>query len=136
MVYDSSTGKVILFGGSGDTDLNDTWAYDPAANIWTNLKPSGDLPSARDGHSMVYDSSTGKVILFGGSNESDPTFNDTWAYDPVGNTWTNLNPSGSLPSGRVGHSMVYDPTTGKVILFGGLGEQGIFDDIWAYGVTP
>ena len=47
MVYDSARKKVILFGGAHDmtTDadcLGDTWAYDPAANRWTNLRPAGD----------------------------------------------------------------------------------------------
>ena len=30
--------------------LNDTWAYDPAANTWTDLKPTGDVPAARGSH--------------------------------------------------------------------------------------
>ena len=39
---------MILFGGaSGRTLLNDTWAYDLAANTWTELKPTGTVPSAR-----------------------------------------------------------------------------------------
>jgi len=127
MVYDSATGKVILFGGrelvnGASTSLgflNDTWAYDPTANTWTNLNPSGDLPPARNGHSMVYDSATGKVILFGGFGID--IHNDTWAYDPTANTWTNLKPTGELPSGRHFSSAVYDSGTGQVILFGGSG---------------
>ena len=50
MAYDSSSHRVIMFGGSvadGSKYFNDTWAYDPAANTWTELKPSGALPGAR-----------------------------------------------------------------------------------------
>ena len=46
MVYDTQTNKVILFGGDGNNgnDLNDTWAYDPQSNTWTELSPSGVTP--------------------------------------------------------------------------------------------
>ena len=45
----------------------DTWAYNSAANTWTNLKPAGDVPLARGGHTMVYDPVSRKTILFGGA---------------------------------------------------------------------
>ena len=71
------------------TALNDTWAYDPAANTWADLTPSGPLPSVRGSAAMVYDPSTRRIIMFGGVAAT--RFNDTWAYDPVGNTWTDLS---------------------------------------------
>ena len=43
MAYDPATHRLIMFGGD-DADMffpNDTWAYDPAANTWAELKPSG-----------------------------------------------------------------------------------------------
>jgi N-acetylneuraminic acid mutarotase len=141
MVYDSTTGKVILFGGAGSSYFNDTWDYDPTTNAWTNLKPTGSLPSVRSGQSLAYDSGTGKVILFGGWDGTS-YFNDTWAYDPSANAWTNLKPTGILPSVRSSHSLVYDPGTGKVILFGGMiavedaktdsEVADVYDDTWAY----
>jgi N-acetylneuraminic acid mutarotase len=137
MVYDPASGKVILFGGSGEGFgyLNDTWAYDPTAKSWASLTPTGDLPSAREYHSMVYDSAAGKMILFGGWNDS-AEFNDTWAYDPTANRWASLTPTGEVPSARDSHAMVYDSATGKMILFGGCDENAEFNDTWAYGVTP
>ncbi len=67
-----------------------------ASNVWTNLSPRGTLPSVRAGHLMVYDSATRRVIMFGGFDESASDgylpLNDTWAYDPSANTWTNLTP--------------------------------------------
>jgi N-acetylneuraminic acid mutarotase len=137
MVYDSSAGRVILFGGwddDDDADLGDTWAYDPAANTWTNLNPTGNVPPARSVHSMVYDEAADKVILFGGWDYSaGNSLNDTWAYDPSANTWTNLKPRGTVPSGRYFSSMVYDESQGKVILFGGYDNHDISaDDTWVY----
>ena len=135
MAYDSANGQVILFGGHAGDFLNDTWAYDPTANTWTNLNPAGDLPPVRQGHCVVYDSETGQVILFGGQGNS-AFLNDTWAYDPTANTWTHLHPAGNLPSGRLSRSMVYDSRTGKVVLFGGTSGGGTyFNDTWAYDPT-
>ncbi len=136
MVYDSSSNRVIMFGGLDETNgtnvpLNDTWAYDPPANTWTNLNPSGTLPSVRVGDSMAYDTSTHRAFMFGGVTNSGAS-NDTWAYDPSTNTWTNLSPTGAVPSARAWHKMVYDSDTGKLIMFGGLGNSADFNDTWAY----
>jgi len=138
VVYDSDTSRIIRFGGSdavGDAPLDGTWAYDPAAATWTELHPQGDVPPARIHHAMVYDSSSGKVILFGGIGlQTLQALDDTWAYDPAANKWTRLQPQGEQPPARAWHTMVYDPVGHKVILFGGsaLGSNGPLDDTWAY----
>jgi N-acetylneuraminic acid mutarotase len=137
LVYDSTNGVVYLFGGwkEGGIDLNDLWVYDPGANTWTERAPSGGPPAAREGQSMVYDSAANRVILFGGTVTNTSFFNDTWAYDPVANEWTDLDPSGTLPSPRVGALMMYDSIRGKVILYGGWDGASALNDTWAYG-TP
>jgi N-acetylneuraminic acid mutarotase len=135
MVYDPSTRSLIMFGGetTGGGSLNDTWAYDPTANTWTNLSPSGKLPYVRDCHSMVYDPQARRVILFGGmEGATNFAMNDTWAYDPVANTWTNLRTPEPLPSRRTLQSMAYDPTTPRMIMFGGWSNSGSLNDTWAY----
>jgi N-acetylneuraminic acid mutarotase len=133
LVYDDKSGKVILFGGWAGTDFNDTWAYDPVANSWTDLAPTGDVPPARHDHVMTIDTDTGLVILFGGTDaKTYEEFADTWAYDPASNTWTDLAPTGDVPPSRCLHAMVYDPATKKVILFGGSRHGGCLGDVWAY----
>ena len=135
MVYDSKSGKVLLFGGTGsETFFNDTWQYDPASNTWTDLAPAGDVPQGGSAASMVYDSDRGKIILFGGGS-GQASFDDTWAYDPATNTWTDLVPPGSVPSARVGHGMVYNAADGTVILYGGRDEDGFLSDTWSYNVA-
>lgn len=140
MVYDSATGKVILFGGLDLKTLNDTWVYDPAANTWTDLHPAGDVPPARSGAAMVYDSDSDRVVLFGGSDTlmGDSCLNDTWAYDPTANTWTKLALGANPPRARSCGAMVYDSGTKRAVLFGGLywAPQSYLDlaDTWAFGV--
>lgn len=131
MAYDSDSHKVILFGGEGLADYADTWVYELLTNIWTEMNPPTG-PDARLGASMVYDSNSRKVILFGGLNTSFMYTDDTWAYDLLTNTWTEMKPS-TAPSGRAFHRMVYDSSSAKVILFGGDSDQtGFRGDTWVY----
>jgi N-acetylneuraminic acid mutarotase len=133
MVYDSGAGRVVLFGGAqaDDTVLNDTWAFDSAASTWTKLSPPGEIPPARAAQAMAYDSDTGKVVLFGGRRADKTALDDTWVYDSVANTWTELHLVGDLPRVRASHSMVYDSNTGKIVLFGGGAAGEYFNDTWA-----
>jgi N-acetylneuraminic acid mutarotase len=134
MAYDQVGGRFIVFGGGdGDDSFNDTWGYEPASNTWTELKPSGALPPARHSHTMTYDPVTHRLIVFGGSDEDGMPLNDTWAYDPVTNTWTELKPSGTVPSQRSWHSMAYDFNTRRLMMFGGYtGAGASLNDTWAY----
>jgi N-acetylneuraminic acid mutarotase len=135
MAYNSLSDRVILFGGYGDDSslFGDTWVYDLFTNTWTNMSPLIQ-PSPRYSHSMVYHSLADKIILFGGTSDSSSSFGDTWAYDLSTNTWTSMNPSTS-PTARFQHSMVYDSKSDKVILFGGRDEETyskVLDDTWVY----
>ncbi|MFA5859295.1 MAG: kelch repeat-containing protein, partial [Elusimicrobiota bacterium] len=131
LVYDTENKKFVTFGGyNGTAQLQDTYVYDDVQNSWTNMNPS-TKPSIREYYSMVYDSYNEKTLLFGGW-EGVNRYNDTWAYDYAVNTWTGLNPGGSLPPVRYGQSMVYDSNNRQVILFGGSGDSGYLDDTWIY----
>lgn len=136
LTYDSAAGRAILFGGWDDSNyLDDTWAYDPDSNKWTNLDPAGAVPRARHRHSMVYDQVSGTVILFGGW-DGTACLDDTWQYDPVENTWTDLKPENHLPSARNLFAMVYDQDSDRVLLFGGWGGVIALGDTWAYAPPP
>ena len=140
MAYDSSTRRVIVFGGIGkrdpgdvsDTDFNDTWAYDPATNNWTELKPPGSLPEARHGCSMAYDPSGRRMVMFGGTTANAFALGDTWEYDCVKNIWTEIESAGLSPSARLNTSLMYCDSVGQVAMFGGLSERAAMNDIWAY----
>jgi len=121
MAYDAESARVLLFGGAGEGPTS-TWAYDPAADTWTAMAPAAS-PSERNYGAMAYDPVTDRVILFGGlSGEDagpDTEAGGTWAYDYNSDTWTDLKPA-TNPGPRVYTAMAYEPTTRRIILFGGL----------------
>jgi len=125
-----------------DGELGDTWIYD--FGYWTQVNPSTS-PSARFGHSMLYNPYTEQVLVFGGCYYNPYEweyyeYNDTWFFDQSANRWTQLNPS-HRPSNRGFCTMVFSPTTNKTILFGGCNDwypppwgfpQINYDDTWIY----
>jgi hypothetical protein len=146
MVYDPAGKRTILFGGAaewpGSKLFGDIWAYDSQARTWAELVPKGTAPAVRWGHSLAYDPASGKIILFGGvgwKSSGAATFNDTWSFDPATDRWARLKTRGTPPA-RYGHSMVYDPSSGKIIMFGGLEAKGrdaapslpVDDKTWAF----
>lgn len=134
MTYDSDSDKVILY--SGDTSLSvilaDTWVYDLLTDTWTEKSSSISL-GMRNGHSMIYDTKTKGIVLFGGLKGSIRQ-EDTWTYDYLTDTWSQMTPS-NKPSARTSHSMVYDSTSEKTILFGGDTNTGYCNETWAYNFT-
>jgi hypothetical protein len=139
MSYDSLRDRVVLFGGlDGSTFLNDTWEWDGATGVWTDVTPSGTSPPARVAAAMSFDEARGRTVLFGGSvfgaGGANPTaFGDTWEWD--GASWTQVATTG--PSARTDHQMVYDSVRGNVVVFGGDGGDLASpepDDVWEW--TP
>jgi hypothetical protein len=83
MAYDSARNEVVLFGGfEWSYGLADTWTYNLTANNWTKIDTS-TTPPARYGNAMVYDSSYGETVVFGGYGgyEENPILNDIWTYN-------------------------------------------------------
>jgi hypothetical protein len=104
MAYDSARGRIVVFGGRSSPTAfsNSTWEYN--GSQWHQMTPTGSVPSARYGHSMVYDSTRHVVVLFGGQTQTSLS-NGTFEYD--GLSWTQRSPTGA-PAARKGHAMTYD----------------------------
>jgi hypothetical protein len=138
LAYDSIRGRVVLFGGStagfsGNT-LAETWEWDGSS--WVQRAPAIS-PPARAGHAMAFDSTRGRVVMFGGFSEGivarplGTVFVDTWEWD--GSSWTQRAPT-TAPPPRFGHAMAYDSARARVVLFGGDDRSGpgMFDDTWEW----
>lgn len=142
MATNPVSGTIYLFGGNEyKTYFNDLWRYEDGA--WTEITPNGDAPPARTLAAMTYVPSLlaggteGGLLLFGGRTVTGMLLADLWAFDPVSETWTELDDgSGEGPSERMAHSLSYDLGTGKVVLVGGITDEGDtrLGDTWHY--TP
>jgi hypothetical protein len=120
MEYDSKRHVMYLFGGEFPGS-NELWQYDPAANAWTKLNPSGQLPPAAGGYGLAYDRIDDVLIAFHGSA-------GTWVYHPDVSAWTQQSPTTGNPpaSGRVHGDLKYDPINNVVFLVSDRGGT------WAY----
>jgi hypothetical protein len=130
MAYDAANHQLVLFGGYNDTVddyLGDTWIWN--GSNWSQKSPAHS-PSARDGAAMVYDHSTGKVLLFGGQGGSGD-LGDTWVWN--GSDWTQLTPA-NAPSARAWAGIAPDPVSGDPLLFGGDADTA-FADTWTWTGT-
>jgi N-acetylneuraminic acid mutarotase len=104
-----------------------------------------NLPDGRYAHALAFDETRQVVVVFGGMTSSPDgsttAQQDTWEWDPATGAWTDKSGSGTKPSARSQHSMIFDSKAGKILLFGG-GRSTIngdimtvglaFDDTWEY----
>ena len=122
LTYDPVARRGLLVEGSA------TFTWDGSA--WTRRSVPVTPPS-RERHAMALDAN-GRVVLFGGRKKQiggTELYADTWVWD--GQAWTERFPSVS-PSGHWFHHMTFDPSNGRVMLFGGTGD----DEVWEWdGLT-
>ena len=118
MAYDENLKRTVLFGGYITDYIDQTWVWDGKA--WTEV--DRDLPPQRALAAMWYDPHLKQTVIFGGvgrptSQDRVNRFNDMWSFD--GTKWTEIKPA-TVPPARYGAQVTVDPTTGNVLLFGGL----------------
>jgi hypothetical protein len=132
-IYDPVRDRMLFFGGARSSYLGDVWALSLTGTpAWTELTPSGTPPSARYGHSAIYDPVRDRMVVFGGGN-SLGYLNDVWALSLAGTpAWTELTPSATPPSARWGHSAIRDPVRDCMVVFGG---SGPLNDVWALSLA-
>lgn len=141
-IYDSGGDRLIIFGGyNGREFFNDVWALDVSTlsnTSWAKLNPTGPWPAPRAQHTAIYDSQNDRMVVFGG-HSFHYNFDDVWALDlttPGAEAWTQLFPSGQDPSARRWHTAVYDRDQNRMLVFGGGGNGGLFNDLWSLNLTP
>ena len=83
-VYDPATNRMLVFGGYGNGGVffNDTWVLSNADGTggtpnWTQLSPTGTPPSARYGHTAVFNAANNRMVVFAG-NDNSGFLNDVW----------------------------------------------------------
>lgn len=141
--YDSVTGGLFVYAGqhSGTLTFNDYWeasGVTKSSNLnWIHLAPKGSVPSARFGHTGLYDSSSNRMMVFAGATGTSTTcFNDYHVLQNANTqggtmTWVTVLPTGTLPGARTRQASVYDSSTNTLIIFGGNSCKGTYyNDVW------
>jgi hypothetical protein len=135
MTFDQSLGKIILQGGYSRTGgrKTDTWAYDSRLHTWQLITASGVISDATS-KAFGYNQSTSKIVLFGGND----TLDRTWEFD---NTWKEVFPPNHPPS-LYDSTMTYFPPLKSLVLFGGAHFNSanhswdLLGDTWKYSASP
>jgi len=118
---------LVLFGGRGYSDRNDTWTYDPSTNRWTNVSGAPSPPSLTLGTLLTLP--TG-LLLFGG-NTSASVSNETWLWNATTLQWHLLHPVNSPPA-RYMAGAVSSSSLGGPLLYGGRNSTTILSDLWEW----
>ncbi|MDX1387711.1 MAG: kelch repeat-containing protein [Acidobacteriota bacterium] len=78
--YDAIRHRALVFGGNLSPGRSDeVWAFDLAAETWSEVQPSGSGPLARDASTGIYVLTEDRMIVFGGNTGAFR--NDVWAVD-------------------------------------------------------
>jgi len=121
LAYDGNRGTVVLFGGANDSQVQgDTWLWNGDERVWRPLATGG--PDPRTFPAMAWDEVRHEVVLFGGNRvlfgtdaDRDTFLGDTWVLDAAG--WSSRSVAG--PSPRAEAALAFDPSRGRIVLFGG-----------------
>ncbi len=138
LINDSGTGPdggVPLYGSY--LASREVWELDPSTTTWVERSSPSDSPAPRQSHAITADPLSGKVYVFGGSNEMGDIYDDLWEWN--GSKWVEC--TGEIkPQARSTTAMVYDPVRKSLILFGGdtrdaaTGWNTYLDDTWEWSL--
>ncbi|MCI4328528.1 MAG: PKD domain-containing protein, partial [Thermoplasmata archaeon] len=139
MAFDPAQDGIVLFGGVTSTVRgvveNQTWLW--SNWTWSQLTLPWSPPRLAEAV-LAWDSTVGGLVLAGGSSEwetAGPGIQNNASFAFVNGTWTNLTPVGGFP-GAVGAGAGYDPSSGGLLLFGGLGRHGDQNSTWLLDRAP
>ena len=150
-VYDPTTNSLIVFGGQSSLCLglcsshNDVWVLSNANGlggipVWNQLVTSGTPPPERFAAIAAYDAAHNRLMLTSGVGPTGFQ-SDTWVLTNANGAggpaeWIQVSATGG-PKRYLG-SGVYDPTTNRLVVFGGqsgpstaLGFAVGNNDVWA-----
>jgi hypothetical protein len=131
MEYHAASDTFVLFGGwvaATGAFYNDVWHFDLATRTWAKVA-AADPPRGRNYMGFTYDPGSERVLMYGQPDDDVRDF-AVYAYDPVGQAWS--RGEAELDPGGIDYflRMVYDPDSGKVVRWGGTGDDA--GTAWLY----
>ncbi|HEX7172183.1 MAG TPA: kelch repeat-containing protein [Candidatus Limnocylindria bacterium] len=119
-------GHLALFGGqtTGVTALDDRWLL--ADGGWQ--RGTGVVPPARNLYARAR--LDGATLILGGQGIDGGRLDDGWLLHDGDADASPLAVQGVGPPGRSGAELIVDEARDRILLFGGLGADGVFADTW------
>ena len=126
MAFDPVSSKVVLFGGfvTGMKKMGDSWAWDGRA--WIPLDLSG---SPRSQATLVHNPSRRTLMLVGGISQTEPA---SVALMQTSQGWQRVELDSGPPE-RFLTGAAFDLKRGALVVFGGGGDNGLYNDLWELG---
>ncbi|KAH3745334.1 Kelch-type beta propeller [Pelomyxa schiedti] len=127
--------SMYIFGGyNGRNAFGDLYRYHFDSNSWSVVTATGDIPSARYGHSAVawHDA----MYVFGGYASGSGFRQDTFRFDFSTEVWTLLRPEcgpEGMPAPRRKHAAAV--VGDCMVIFGGTSGRYL-NDLWVLMLSP
>src|SRR6266511_4147811 len=108
-----------------------------AAPSWSRLDVAGKQPKRAFGHCAIYDPVADRMVVHGAFFFGEPE-PETWVL-PLSDrsTWSRLEIPEPRPTGRTGHTAIFDPARQRMIIYGGTTSPEpylralILEDVWS-----
>lgn len=120
------------------THVSDLWAYNPTANTWRFAVAGHKSIQNTEGVASCWDSTRGRMILFGGLSGASERNNEVWTFTPDANgnyKARNLKPTGTRPGARWLCHMAYDATNDRALVVMGGNDTTVSSEIWELSFT-
>ena len=125
-IYDPVRDRMVVLGGPS----NDVWALSLAGTTaWSAIAGN---PPVGGGYAAVYDPASDRMVVFGGDTELNLNWVCTLSLAGTP-AWSEVVPAGSQPPARNGHTVIYDPVRGRMVVFGGFEGMAIYGNSIQYG---
>lgn len=132
--------RIWMYGGfAGAAGVqSDTGVYTPGVG-WAFPTVTG-APAARERHALAWDGTNNRLVVFGGYSGTFPQFvhnDELHVFSPAANAWTQIPKAGTWPAARKDAAMVWSPSLGKLLLYGGNNGSGAvnrFSELWTLSI--
>jgi galactose oxidase-like protein/Kelch motif protein len=119
--------RVAAWNGKGYSSFVGPISVPTKALLWSLVPAAVTDPAfGRSSHSAVFDAIGGRMIVFGGWDDSTIVTDEVWAFNLSQSIppqpWSQKTTGGVTAPFRVGHSAVYDSIHRRMIVFGGQDE--------------
>jgi hypothetical protein len=134
MVWDPQASVIEMMGGCYPCS-SAVWQLNPATLRWAELATPPVAPAARAAESWAYDPTVDGDLLFGGTN-GVTTFNDTYLFYPLNDTWVAQTlPSGPSARSNAASAFLDVPKNETWLLAGGQSGAVPYTDLWRLSAT-